>query len=278
LEYVFPFDPEEVVLKTRKDKTPTVKDVKIVHGEEARAVLREALLPVYTPRYLYDMVKPPSTIYYRVYRRNGEYGVFLLYEWPDQYIPPHKYDYEPIIIIMDKNLNIKEVYTDGFHYYIHKEKPPPLASTRPHIVVNAPWRSMEVKWSEPRDTDVMIYPADEVKGTVAPTKIQYLSDKVLQRLRSRSENPLAVNEKLIRNPFSVRYAKHWETFHEPTPEDLARDFAKNYGISRVDLIIMRIKLFIESLADKVKAFLQGLWSTVRNTLPSTQEEELLEEH
>ena len=259
MSVVFPFEPEEIVLKTpKRDKVPFIGKLRVVHGDEARLVLREALLPVYTPRYLYDMVRPPSRIYYRIYKKGDEYAVFLLYEWPDQYIPPHKYDYEPIIMILDKNLNIKEVYTDGFHYYIHKETPPPLANTRPHIVINAPWRSMEVKWSEPRDNEVMTFPADEVKGNLAPTKIQYLSDRIIQELRSRKENPLAVHERLIRNPFSVRYAKHWATFHEPTPEDLLRDFAKNYGISKIDLFFARIRLFIKSLIDKVRAFIEGL--------------------
>jgi len=61
-------------------------------------------------------VKPPERVYYRVYRDldTKEYAVFLLYEWPDQAIPPHGYDYEPVIVILDKDMEIKKVYTDCF--------------------------------------------------------------------------------------------------------------------------------------------------------------------
>ena len=271
--YEFPVNPEEILIKTpKRPHVPTLRNIRIVHGDEERAVLREALLPVYTPNYLYDMVRPPSTIYYRVYKRGDEYAVFLLYEWPDQYIPPHRYDYEPIIMILDKNLNIKEVYTDGFHYYIHKEKAPPLVKVKPHILVKAPWRSMEVKWSEPRDNEVMIFPADEVKGRFAPTKVRYLSDRVIEELRSREENPLSVNERLIRNPFSVRYAKHWETFTEPEPDDLLRDFAKNYGLNRLEVVLARIRLFIRSLLDRTRAFLEGLKARLESTIHEGEEE------
>lgn len=257
----FPFNIEEIAVKTpRSESVPVAKRLQLVYGDEARRVLSRALLPVYTPRAMYSAVRPPSKIYYRVYRSGDEYAVFLLYEWPDQYIPPHRYDYEPVILIMDRHLNIKEVYTDGFHYYIHRQTPPPLVSARPHIFIPAPWRSMEVRWAPPRDSDVMIYPVDEVRGTVAQTEVRYLSDRVIQELRSRGENPLAVHDRLIKNPFSARYAKHWATFDEPKPEDLARDFVKNYGLSKPEVMLMRVKLFVKTLVDKARALIAGLTS------------------
>jgi len=40
--------------------------IRLVKGEEARAVLSHALLPLYTSRSLYGLVKPPERVYYRV--------------------------------------------------------------------------------------------------------------------------------------------------------------------------------------------------------------------
>ena len=268
----FPFNPERAVIPVKTlPKTRPRRDVHLVHGAEARTVLQSALLPVFTPRKLYNDVKPPDTIYYRIYRQNGEYAVFLLYEWPYQTLPPHKYDYEPVIVLMDKNMNIREVYTDGFHYYIQKYTAPPLSKYNPHIEITAPWRSMVVKWSEPSDNDVMIYPADEEKGTIGETKVKYLSDKVLSELRNRDVNPLAVNDKLIKNPWSVKQAKHWETFSKPTPDELLKDLAKNYGIKKYEVILTRLKLVVSSMIDKIKAFLQGTKEELKEKIESTIE-------
>lgn len=86
-----------------------------------------------------------------------------------------------------------------------------------------------------------------------------------------------MHDRLIRNPFSARYAKHWATFDEPRPEDLARDFAKNYGLSRPEVMLTRIKLFAKTLADKVKALIAGATSKLRE-LGSRQEEAEVVEH
>jgi len=249
--------------------------IRLVRGEEAKAVLSHALLPLYTSRSLYDLVKPPERIYYRVYKDldTGDYAVFLLYEWPHQAVPPHRYDYEPVIVILDKDMEIRRVYTDGFHYYVKKYTPPPLAQTKPHIYVNTPWRSMEVRFSEPRKTDVMLWPVDEVKGDFPQTRLVYLSDRIIEELRSRSENPLSIHPKLVKNPFSVEGAKHWSTYSEPTPGDLAKDLAKNYGLTRLGELWLRIRDAIRTLADRAKAFLSGLAYAVRDKIVEKLEEQ-----
>ena len=228
------------------------------------------LPPLYVSKAQYGLVHPPTNVYYRVYRnaRTGEYGVFLLFEWPEQAIPPHKYDYEPVIIIADRNFNVREVYTDGYHYYIERYTAPPFYSGLPHLKITAPWRSMEFKWSNPGDNDVMIYPVDENEGKLGPRPI-YLSDRILAKLRSRETNPLSIHERFIRNPFSVREkgARHWSTFTEPRLDDLLRDIAKNYGIpTRLELLIARIKSFLRTLVDKATAMLSGAKHAVKEEL------------
>jgi len=250
--------------------------IRLVKGEEARAVLNHALLPLYTSRSLYSLVKSPERIYYRVYKDldTGDYAVFLLYEWPSQTVPPHKYDYEPVIVVLDKDMEIKRIYTDGFHYYVKKYTAPPLVQTKPYIYVDAPWRSMVVRFSEPRKTDVMLWPVDEVKGDFPQTRVVYLSDRIIDELRSRSENPLSVHPKLIKNPFSVEEAKHWATFREPTPEDLAKDFAKNYGLTRLSELGFRVREAFRALVDRVRAFAAGLVHVVRERIADRVEEEV----
>jgi len=249
--------------------------IRLVKGEEAKAALSHALLPLYTTRSLYGLVRPPERIYYRVYKDldTGDYAVFLLYEWPDQVIPPHRYDYEPVVVILDKDMEIKRIYTDGFHYYVKKYTPPPFVQTKPHLYIDAPWRSMAVRFSEPGKNAVMLWPVDEVKGDFPQTRLVYLSDRIIEELRSRSENPLAVHPKIIRNPFSVEEAKHWATFREPTPGDLAKDFAKNYGLTKLDEVWYRIREAIRALLDRARAFLAGLTYAVKEKIAEKAVEE-----
>jgi len=252
------------------------RKIRLVKGEEAKAVLSHALLPLYTSRTLYGLVRPPERIYYRVYKDldTGDYAVFLLYEWPDQAIPPHRYDYEPVIVMLDKNMEIKKIYTDGFHYYVKKNTPPLFVQTKPHIYIDAPWRSMTVRFSEPNKTDVMLWPVDEVKGEFPQTKVVYLSDRIIEELRSRSENPLAVHPKIIKNPFSIEEAKHWSTYREPTPEDLAKDFAKNYGLTKLGELGFRVREAFRALVDRVRVFLSGLVHVVREKIADRVEKEV----
>lgn len=269
-------NPENIAKQTSAPSSDYYR-IHLVYGDEARLVLREALLPLYTTKQLYDVVQPPENIYYRVYKRGNEYAVFLLYEWAHQVMPPHRHDYEPVIVFLDKDLNIKEVYVDGFHYYIQKYKAPPLTDVKPHLRISTPWRAMEVSWSEPSKNYIMVYPVDEVKGTFSKSRIRYLSDKVVHELRSRNENPLSVHQRLIKNPWSVKEAKHWATFSEPTPNDLLNDFAKNYGIGKVDVFLEKAKLFIKSLAESVKVMLSSIGRKMRNRVLGERDEyEILE--
>lgn len=241
-------------IKTRR---VTEKPI-IIHGLEAKKALSKALLPLYTPKQLYNDVQSPSKIYYRVYKSRSGYAVFLLYEWPFQTLPPHKYDYEPVIVLMDKNMKITEIYTDGFHYYIKKNTPPVIQKHSPHIEITAPWRSMKVEWTEPSENNVMVYPVDELKGVMYPTSIRYLSENTLSELRSRDVNPLTVNDKLIRNPWTVRKAEHWETYNAPSIIDLIKDLAKNYGIRNYKTFLLKIEDVVETLKEKATSFINKI--------------------
>lgn len=240
----------------------------ILYGDEARLVLREALLPIYVPKSMYDVIKPPKNVYYRVYRKGDEYAVFLLFEWDEQILPPHKYDYEPVVVFLDRNLNVREVYVDGFHYYVQRYRAPALVDVKPHIQVRTPWRAMEVSWSDPPRDFVMVYPVDEIMRNLSGTRVRYLSDRVINELRSRDVNPLAVNERLIKNPWTVRKAKHWSTIREPTTADLINDLAKNYGVSRLSRFLEKARLFIKSVVESVKLFL----STIRDAVFGERDE------
>jgi len=231
-------------------------DVEVVRGREAMDILDRVLFPVYCPRDMYDVVQPPEKIYYKVVHKRGDgYAVLMIYYWPDQVFPPHKYDYEPVVVILDKNKEVKEIYTDGFHYFVHRIKPPRIAKYRPYILIDEPWRSMDVRYAPPGKDLVMLYPVDEVKHEPAPTQLQYLSNKVVEQLRSRRVNPLAVNQKIIDNPFTVEKAKHWETYHDPSLEDLLHDFAKNYGVRSIHDLLGRLQAVIRTLVDRFKATL-----------------------
>lgn len=249
-----------------------VREPRLLYGEEAKLVLREALLSIYIPKNMYDVVKPPTNAYYRVYKRGDEYAVFLLFEWGEQIIPPHKHDYEPVIVFLDRDLNVKEVYVDGFHYYVQRYRAPPLADTKPHIRIQTPWRAMEVSWSEPPKDFIMVYPVDETRGTWSATRLRYLSDKVINELRSREVNPLSVHPRLIKNPWVVREARHWSTIREPTTSDLLNDFAKNYRVSRVDLFLEKARLFIRSLVESAKLILSGLARRLRDAISAEKDE------
>lgn len=247
-------------------------DVRVVYGDWARVVLREALLPIFVPRRLYDVVQPPEVVYYRVYKRGDEYWVFLIYEWSHQVLPPHKHDYQPVIVVLDSKLNVKEVYTDGFHYYVDKYKSPGPDAGRPHIRITAPWRSMEVYWGDPPSNYVMVYPVDEVQRAVR-TRLRYLSDHVVHELRSRRVNPLSVHPRLIKAPWEIRNAKHWSTIRSPTPAEVAADLAKNYGVKEPRDLLRAAKIYLVALAEAIRAGLRLIARKIKSRLTGRAEEE-----
>lgn len=248
-----------------------------VTGQEARRVLRELMPPLYVPAHLYEMVGPPSRVYYRVHRRGDEYAVLLVYEWPDQMVPPHRYDYEPVVIIgrlRGGRLRVAEIYTDGFHYFVERHRP--LSSnSRPLLVVDAPWRSMDVLWvdDDTKPRFIQIYPVDE-RGRVPLPEPEPLTAARLGELRRRRENPLSISPTIIEDPFSVRGAAHWQTYGPPSLDDIVRDLAKNYGL-RVGLGPVRrlLRDMIAVLAERVGRALPRL----RGRSPRTRRSRLLAE-
>ncbi len=217
-----------------------------------REILGRAIIPIYTTKSMHRIVGPPDRVYYRVYERGDEYAVLFLYEWGVQYIPPHKYDYEPVVVILDKHgLRIKEVYVDGYHYLVDRNDAPLGFGGKPFILIDNPWRAMEVKWGDPDRSLVMVYPLDERTGKLGPKPV-FLSKRILEDLTSRPENPLKLHPRILGDPFSVRYAKHWATFEEPDIQDYLDDITTNYGLKTVTSSLLDA---FRSLLERIRDFL-----------------------
>jgi len=254
-----------------KYKLPAVKlykpegNVRLVRGDEAKEVIAKTLSSLYSSSVMSEIVNTPRNVYYRVYKSGEGYGVFYLFEWGYQAFPPHKYDYEPVIVLTDKDGNPKEVYVDGYHYFISKYSIP-RGTQSFYLYSDTPWRSMKVKFGAPSNNEVELYPENEKLERIGPTP-KYLSDKIIAKLKSRTENPLKVNDKLIKDPWSVREAKHWTTYNSPTPEDFMYDIAENYGLAKyikgpmslnAMLTLMKAKITIENLVSKVESMLTSV--------------------
>jgi len=243
-------------VRASKPEARAPPGTRLVRGPEAEEIVKRTLPRLYTRDTLWGLVGPPSNVYYRVYKSSEGYAVFYLFEWPDQKIPPHKWDYEPVIVIADRQGNPREVYVDGYHYFVSGNR----VRGEWWIEVTGPWRSMAVRRGRPGGDMASVYPIGE---TTRPGPLpRYLSDRVLAGLRSRSENPLKVSEKLIRDPWSVRNAEHWATYRTPTVEELARDILENYGLlgklknhqltARIVLALLRAKAKMERLLDRAR--------------------------
>lgn len=210
---------------------------------------------IYAPPGMEQVVGSPSNVYVSVKPVKGGYAFIYVFEWPYQLFPPHKYDYEPVIVFTDTGFNVKEVYVDGYHYYVSRYVAPP-GTRRVYLVVDTPWRSMKVRWGEP-DGMVRVYPGNG-------TRVRLLTRHALASLYSRRENPFAVNPRIIRNPEIIRRAKHWEFIHSPSVSEIVEDFAKNYGIkmSRLDAALFiaaaRLKQLYYSLVSRVYSLLTSL--------------------
>ena len=198
-------------------------------------------------------------VYYKIQKGRDGYAILYLFEWDQQFFPPHKWDYEPVIVFTDNKGNPREVYVDDLHYFVGRYI---LNSNNWWIDVNRPWRSMTVREGSVPKNYLPIFPRSKEGNLI---RIKPLTRGKLEELKSRSENPLSINERILENLFSVRDATHWSTFHAPTLEDLARDFAKNYGLSRiigekpsVKLILTTTKLamIIQDNYNKLKRILR----------------------
>jgi len=67
---------------------------------DARRLALRYLPRLYVIDSLWDSVVPGSSgIYYKVYRdvEKDRYAILYVIEWDYQYVPPHKFDYEPIV-------------------------------------------------------------------------------------------------------------------------------------------------------------------------------------
>ena len=244
-------------------------EAETVHGDEARRVLRAAMLPMYTRRDIHGLVGVPEELFYKVYRKGDEYAVLFVYKWPLQYIPPHMFDFEPVIVILDGNLKVKEVYADATHYYVHGSRAPEGYAGKPYLLVDTPWRSMKVVWGKPEGDLVMIHPYDEASERKAQTRMRYLSEHLVRELRSLPENPFSVHEKILRNPFAVRRAKHWTYLREPSPLQVLWDLARTYGAGNPFLLVGNFKPLADLLVEKIRRFVVDLLaSRLRGTLVS----------
>lgn len=244
-------DYEEVARLFRTVKPSYVPPgrVRIVRGAELARLLRRSRPVLYASRDSADFVGIPSHVYYRAYKLEGDgYAVFYLFEWPSQTIPPHKYDYEPVIVLTDSEGNPREVYTDMFHYFIGRKR----VNGGYVLYTETPWRSMEARTAVSPGW-VKVYEP----GVVGP-QLEYLSDRKLAELKGRDVNPLKVNDKLVRDPFSVVEAEHWETYHTPSLREFLQDLAANYRF----LGVKRFTYELYALLVKTGELLKGVVSRV----------------
>lgn len=224
--------------------------VELVQGFEARKIAHKLLPQLYVREELWDYVVPGGMgVYYKVWRdeKTGDYAVLYLYTWDKQIIPPHRYDYEPVIVIADKNLKVKEVYTDGFHYYIRRFKPMLGRATRTYLVIDNSWRSMRAYFARRALPHDVVEVSTGELGGLSP-----LTNYKLREMKSREVNPLSINEEILENPFTVRRAEHWSTLHAPEPTDLWLDLAKNVGLRAVvDRMIESAREFLYEIGERV---------------------------
>jgi hypothetical protein len=179
-------------------------------GEKARRIATELMPRLYVPKPILDLVGNPELVYFKVVEDidRGEYAVMYLFTWNKQALPPHPYDYEPVVAIVDRNLNVKEVYTDATHYYVLRQKAPKDTGYKKiDVIVDTPWRSMHVEWSGVGD--------DSYYVRLKPRYMAELTDNVVKMLKSNKSNPLKIHEAILENPFTVRGASHWQYYKPP---------------------------------------------------------------
>ncbi len=219
---------------------------------ETQLLIDKTLPSLYSDKSVYADVETPKRVYYRAYKSDTGYAVLYIFTWDNQVFPPHKYDYEPVIVITDKNMNPKYVYVDREHYFVKGYKIPYGETYR--LYTDNTWRSMTVKLGTPSDDEVELYPINEKEGILGPAPV-YLTGRILAKLENREENPLKINEKIIKNPWSVSVAKHWTTFHEPSVTDIIDDLEKNYGINKkwsTEKIMIQLKQVLHKIIRKLE--------------------------
>ena len=251
----------------RRRRSWTAGEIRIVHGEEARRVIGRTFPKLFSSPHVAGVVGTPRNVYYRVYKSGEGYAVFYLFEWDEQVFPPHKYDFEPVIVLTDRYGNPREVYVDGYHYFV-KRYILPRGVRDFRLYTDVPWRAMSVRWGPIGRDEVELYPINEKEGRLGPP-LRYLSDRVLEELRRRDENPLKIHPRLIRNPWSIREAEHWNTIRAPTPDEFLYEIAENYGLARlikgpltlrVVLALIRAKVWLENMVQRVASALSSLLS------------------
>lgn len=219
---------------------------------ETEILISKTLPPLYASNHVYKDVGTPSNVFYRAYKSESGYAVLYIFSWKKQVFPPHKYDYEPVIVLTDKNMNPRAIYVDREHYFIKGYKIP-FGKTY-YLYTDNPWRSMVVEFGTPSNDKVEVYPVNEKEGVLGPNPT-YLSNQILWKLRHRKENPLKINSKFIKNPWIVTTAKHWTTIREPTPQDIIEDLEKNYGINTTwstEKIILELKQILHKIISKLE--------------------------
>ena len=108
-----------------------------------RSLVEELFPPIYRmkpsadPR-LGSPIWDADGVYYRIFRKGNRYAILLVFHFLHQDFPPHKWDYEPVIIFLRKEPNgwrVQKVVFDEIHYKAG------VAYEDPSLVMVGPWRS-----------------------------------------------------------------------------------------------------------------------------------------
>ena len=149
-------------------------------------VHRELILRLSAPR---DPLRDPDlwaseAIYRRVVEGDrGRAEVYVLY-FAVQLIPFHVWDYEPVLVYLDRQKRTVGCIYDALHYNIGWAR-------GPELVLAWPWRCLHEGVTE-RKIDLR---------TLGP--VRELTDEVIELWRSREHNPLSIDDLFFEDPWAA---------------------------------------------------------------------------
>jgi len=178
---------------------------------------------LFTSKIMKSVVGEPITVYYRVEEKKDKLYILYVFVWPDQALPYHKMDYEPVLLEVDRKTGlITRVAYDKLHYTIGKTE---LNKRKATLCVDTPWRSMTPCTSTNGRT--LIFPRPGYNFLP-------LTLRRYESLTRRTVNPLKINRRIVEDPAIVFQpgTVNWETIREPTPDDILHDLEQNYPLLR----------------------------------------------
>jgi len=185
---------------------------------------------LFTSKVMKPVVGEPVTVYYRVEEKKDKIYILYVFVWPDQALPYHKMDYEPVLLEINKHDGkITRIAYDKLHYAIGKTE---LNKRKATLCVDTPWRSMTPCTDTNKKT--LIFPKPGYNFLP-------LTLRRYESLTRRTVNPLKINRKIVEDPSIVFQpgTVNWETIREPTPADILHDLEQNYTLLRKLIGLLR---------------------------------------